>query len=104
MEEARRFVARNPDAHTPPHRLGRLLILAGEYEQQLAPFQRDAPDAARRLESYAESRIVDNARAMAVRLASAPGLDSKFELVLGENHMSILPQSLNLAVRFAFCK
>lgn len=81
---------------------GRLLLLAGEYEQKLAPFQIGAPDAGKRLAGFEESRIVDNTRLMAARLAGVPGLTSEYILVPGETHMSVLPASVNLAIRFAF--
>ncbi|MBS9478965.1 alpha/beta hydrolase [Ancylobacter radicis] len=81
---------------------GRLLVLAGEYEQALAPFQRGAEDEAKRLSSFEESRIVDNSREMAERLARAPGLAAQFRLIAGETHMSVLPACVNEAIRFAF--
>lgn len=86
----------------PPPGGGKVLILAGEYEQALAPFQVGAPDAAERLASFEESRIVDNARLMAERLARVPGLDSDYVFLPGETHMTVLPATLNLAIRFAF--
>lgn len=81
---------------------GRVLVAAGEYEQQLAPFQEGGADAASRVASHVESRIVDNARAMADRLSAIPGLHAEFELYRGETHMSVLPAAVNSAVRFAF--
>ncbi|MBB3771268.1 hypothetical protein FHS55_001867 [Angulomicrobium tetraedrale] len=81
---------------------GRVLLLAGEYEQKLAPFQVGAADAPTRRASFEESRIVDNTREMAERLAQAPGLTAEFALIPGETHMSVLPATLNLAIRFAF--
>jgi len=81
---------------------GRVLLAAGEYEQRLAPFQEMAPDAASRIARFAESRIVDNSRAMADRLSSISGLFAQFELYPGETHMSVLPAAVNSAVRFAF--
>ncbi len=81
---------------------GRVLVAAGEYEQRLAPFQEGAVDAASRVAGHAESRIVDNSRAMAERLSGISGLDAEFELYRGETHMSVLPAAVNSAVRFAF--
>lgn len=81
---------------------GRVLLLAGEYEQKLAPFQVGAADEVKRLASFDESRIVDNSRAMAQRLAGVSGLSADFVLLPGETHMSVLPACLNLAIRFAF--
>ncbi len=92
-----RFVAR-ADAHPTE----RILLLVGEHEQTLAPFQRDAPDAEKRQKSFAESRTVDYTKEMAERLSSAPGVSASFQLLDGENHMSVLPASINLAIRFAF--
>ena len=96
LEAAERFEA----ARTPVE--GRVLVAAGEYEQRLAPFQEGVADAAERIASHAESRIVDNARAMAERLSAIPGLHAEFELYRGETHMSVLPAAVNSAVRFAF--
>jgi predicted alpha/beta superfamily hydrolase len=81
---------------------GRLLLLAGEYEQKLAPFQIGAADAEKRLASFAESRIVDNTRIMAERLAVLPSLRTAYEYLAGETHMSVLPAAINHAVRVAF--
>lgn len=81
---------------------GRVLLLVGEYEQTLAPFQVGAPDEDQRRASFAESRIVDNTRLMAERLAEVDGLAAEYVLLAGETHMSVLPASLNLAIRFAF--
>ncbi|MGE4373785.1 MAG: alpha/beta hydrolase [Xanthobacter sp.] len=83
-------------------RSGQVLCLAAEYEQSLAPFQIGAPDAEQRRAAFEESRIVDNARIMAERLATVSGLDSRYVFVPEETHMSILPAALNLAIRFAF--
>lgn len=41
-------------------------------------------------------------RAMAERLDALPGLRASFELDAGENHMSILPVTVNRAVQAAF--
>lgn len=81
---------------------GRLLLLAGEYEQKLAPFQIGAADAEKRLAAFTESRIVDNTRIMAERLSVLPGLTTAYEYLPGETHMSVLPSAINHAIRFAF--
>jgi predicted alpha/beta superfamily hydrolase len=94
---AERFLAQGEIE--PP---GRVLLQAGEYEQAIAPFQTGAADAEKRIKGFAESRIVDNARAMAERLARAPNLATEFQFLPGETHMSVLPSALNLAVRFVF--
>lgn len=97
VDEAERFVAR-ADTHHPE----RILLLVGEHEQKLAPFQQGAPDADKRQKNFAESRAVDSTKEMAERLASAPGVSASFQLLNEENHMSVLPAAINLAVRFAF--
>lgn len=79
----------------------RVLLAAGEYEQQPAPFQLDQADLAERRKRYDESRIVDNARAMQERLAAHPGIEASFALFEGETHMSVLPVAINRAIRFA---
>ncbi len=96
VDAARAFAA------APQPRDGRVLLIAGEYEQALAPFQIGAPDEAQRRASFEESRIVDNTRLMADRLAQVDGLEAQYVLLPGETHMSVLPACLNLAIRFAF--
>ncbi len=81
---------------------GRVLLLAGEYEQKLAPFQVGAADEEKRLAGFEDSRIVDNTRLMAERLADVPGLAPDYVFLPGETHMSVLPACMNLAIRFAF--
>jgi predicted alpha/beta superfamily hydrolase len=81
---------------------GCVLLQAGEYEQALALFQTGATDLEKRIKGFADSRIVDNARAMAERLARAANLPAEFQFLPGETHMSVLPSELNLAVRFVF--
>lgn len=93
---AEAFIARG----TPCN--GRVLLLAGEYEQKLAPFQVGAPDEEKRLAGFEDSRIVDNTRLMAERLAHVPGLAPDYVFLPGETHMSVLPACMNLAIRFAF--
>ncbi|MGY2051372.1 alpha/beta hydrolase [Methylobacterium sp. JK268] len=78
-----------------------VLITAAAYEQSLAPFQVGAADEAKRRADYAASRVVDNARAMSERLGALPEVRSRFALVEGETHMSILPVAVNQALRFA---
>ncbi|MGA0563823.1 alpha/beta hydrolase [Ancylobacter sp. VNQ12] len=83
-------------------RSGRVLLIAGEYEQALAPFQIGAEDEEKRRAGFEESRIVDNTRLMAERLALVPGLRADYLPLPGETHMSVLPTALNLAIRHAF--
>jgi predicted alpha/beta superfamily hydrolase len=97
VTDAESFLAARRDDVT-----GRLLLLAGEYEQKLAPFQIGAADAEKRLASFADSCIVDNTRIMAERLAVLPSLRTSYEFLAGETHMSVLPAAINHAVRVAF--
>ncbi|WP_217575384.1 alpha/beta hydrolase [Mesorhizobium sp. GbtcB19] len=87
-----------------PRNLGAEIILsAGEYEtEKLAPFQIGAADEQKRLEHKKVTRADEFARLMAARLDAIPGLGASFELHAGENHMSILPVTVNRAVQAAF--
>lgn len=83
----------------------RVVLSAGEYEtEKLAPFQVGAADEATRLEQKKTTRTDEFARDLAERLATLPGASIKasFELHAGENHMSILPVTVNRAVQAAF--
>ena len=48
------------------------------------------------------TRTDEFARTMAERLQALPGVSASFELHAGENHMSILPVTVNRAVQAAF--
>lgn len=90
-----------PEGRLPGTHRPRVLLGVGEYEQNLAPFQRDAPDAEQRRRRLAEARTVDETRAMTRRLTEA-GCDATFVAFEGETHMSVLPVAINRTVRFAF--
>ncbi|MBZ9739282.1 MULTISPECIES: alpha/beta hydrolase [unclassified Mesorhizobium] len=80
-----------------------VILSAGEYEtEKLAPFQIGAEDEEKRLQQKKLIRTDEFARAMAERLDALPGLRASFELHAGENHMSILPVTVNRAVQAAF--
>lgn len=96
LKTGERFKAAGCGAARP-----RVLVLAGEYEQRLAPFQVGAADAEERRRGYLESRIVDNARDMATWLGGLAGVHAAFELFADETHMSVLPAAINRAIRFA---
>lgn len=81
-----------------------VLLSAGEYEQMLAPFQKDAADRETRMARQAGSRTVELAREMAERLSRVAGVRADFRLLPGRTHMSVLPDALNDAVSFAFGK
>lgn len=81
----------------------KVILSAGEYEtEKLAPFQIGAADEAQRLEHKKLTRTDEFARLMAERLGAIPGLSASFEQHAGENHMSILPVTVNRAVQAAF--
>ncbi|MFE1599802.1 alpha/beta hydrolase [Methylobacterium sp. ID0610] len=85
-----------------PRPCANVLLLAGTYEAELAPFQRDAPDREERLARLQQSRTVDLARLMADRLGKLPGLTSMFQVIPNRTHMTLLPEALNEAVAFSF--
>jgi predicted alpha/beta superfamily hydrolase len=80
-----------------------VILSAGEYEtDKLAPFQIGADDEEKRLAQKKLTRTDELAREMAERLDALPGVRASFELHAGENHMSILPVTVNRAVQAAF--
>ena len=92
----RRFAAMPAEQRGEP----RLLMAVGEYERRLAPFQRDLPGAAARLARLEATRHIENARAMAERLRPL-GVAVTVEEIPNETHMTMLPQAINMAIRFA---
>ncbi|TPE49573.1 alpha/beta hydrolase [Amaricoccus solimangrovi] len=87
----------DPAGHAP-----RVHLSAGEWEgAELAPFQRDAPDAGERLARKARERTVAAALEMAGALA-ALGLETASEIYPDETHMSVLPVAVNRAIRWTF--
>jgi len=70
--------------------------------EKLAPFQIGAEDEQKRLEQKKVTRTDEFARLMAERLDAIHGVTASFELHAGENHMSILPVTVNRAVQAAF--
>ncbi|WP_137929539.1 alpha/beta hydrolase [Mesorhizobium comanense] len=80
-----------------------VILSAGEYEtERLAPFQIGAEDEEKRLAQKKVTRTDEFARDMAERLDTVLGIHASFELHAGENHMSILPVTVNRAVQAAF--
>lgn len=77
-----------------------VLLLAGAYEEALAPFQRDAPDREARRTGLATTRTPELTREMTERLSRIPGVTSTFSLIPGRTHMTVLPEALNAAVAF----
>jgi len=92
------FEAAGPDGLN-----AQVILSAGEYEtEKLAPFQIGAEDEQKRLEQKKVTRTDEFARLMAERLDAIHGVTASFELHAGENHMSILPVTVNRAVQAAF--
>ncbi|TWF58366.1 alpha/beta hydrolase [Neorhizobium alkalisoli] len=81
-----------------------LHLSAGEHEgDELAPFQHQNEDAAKRLENNRTERTISLAQEMVERLdGSADGIRAEFELFPGETHMSVLAAVVNRAVAIAF--
>ncbi|WP_027038558.1 alpha/beta hydrolase [Mesorhizobium ciceri] len=91
------------EAAVPDGLAATMILSAGEYEtEKLAPFQIGAEDEEKRLQQKKVTRTDALARAMAERLDAVPGMCASFELHAGENHMSILPVTVNRAVQAAF--
>ena len=91
------------EAAVPDDLKADVILSAGEYEtEKLAPFQIGAEDEEKRLQQKKLTRTDEFARAMAKGLDVVPGVRASFELHAGENHMSILPVTVNRAVQAAF--
>ena len=80
----------------------RVLVSAGEYEADLAPFQADAPDRDTLRARLAVAQTVTRARDMAARLGRIPGIECGFRLIPGRTHVTVLPEALNDGIAFAF--
>ena len=97
------FLLAHRDAFVPPARPVTVHLSAGEWEgDELAPFQRAAPDAAERRAARAKDRTLAAAREMADHLARLPGLSASYETYAGETHMSLLPVAVNRALHCVF--
>ncbi|WP_158278860.1 alpha/beta hydrolase [Leucothrix arctica] len=77
----------------------RTLITVGEYEQKDDP---DFPHPS--IKRLKAAKLVDNAREYAHWLDEQPSINSKFALITGENHGSVIPAAISRAVRFIFSK
>lgn len=90
-------------AFDPKGREIRLHLSAGEWEgDALAPFQRGAEDAEKRLAAKATERTLDAARDLARDLDRLPGVTAVYETYAGETHMSVLPVAVNRALHWVF--
>jgi predicted alpha/beta superfamily hydrolase len=80
----------------------RVLLTVGEYEQALAPWQRDADNAAEILERRRLRRMVDQTREFADRLTqSVPALGVQCWVFAGEDHASVVLPTMSEALRLA---
>jgi len=80
----------------------RLSIMVGEWEQALAPWQRERPEAQEMQARRARRAMADRARGFA-ELASwalGPGATVRFSLMPDEDHASIVPVAMTRALRF----
>ena len=89
-------------AADPAHGPIRLLATAGEYEQQLAPYEQGSPKAAETEAYFREFRMVDQARGLVERLNALRRLQQSAELWLfqGGGHMSLVPTSASHSLRY----
>jgi len=80
-----------------------VMIGVGEYEEPLAPWQADSPDAAEILKRRAERQMISRARTLADRLKGLEGfgLRMSYEEFAREDHASVVPVALSRSLRFA---
>jgi predicted alpha/beta superfamily hydrolase len=78
----------------------RLLLAVGEWEEALAPWQADLPRRPEIEVRRRERRMIGAARDLAARCARTGTFEVKFECVAGQDHSSIVPASVSLALRF----
>lgn len=80
----------------------RCMVLVGEFDQAVAPWQEGVPDRGALERRRAERAMVDGARDAALRLTRLlphPG-QVVFDVLPGEDHASVLPIAWNRALRF----
>jgi len=80
----------------------RVLLTAGEFEQQPRPeqWQRDPERARRMAEDLSGRGQITHARNTAQVLAALPGIRARFEEIAGEDHGTVIPAAIGRAVRF----
>lgn len=79
----------------------RVVIAVGEYEQRLAPWQREVSAAALIAVRRSRRAMVDNARELTACL-SAAGAEVDFQEFAGEDHASVPLLAINRGLRYAF--
>lgn len=78
----------------------RAMVMVGEYDQTLAPWQRGSADPRALERRRAERRMVDDARDWCSELnARTPHPAAAFHELPGEDHASVLPVALSRALR-----
>ena len=85
---------------SPPARASRGLVMVGEYDQALAPWQETVADPTALRRRRAERRMVDEAREWCAQLNAATlPATATFTEIAGEDHASVLPVALSRALR-----
>lgn len=88
------------DPATAGYEQPRLLVAVGEWEEALAPWQAGLPRRSEIEARRRERRMIGAARDLAERCARTGAFEVKFECIAGQDHSSIVPASVNLALRF----
>lgn len=94
-----RLVAGLADTRKAPVRLS---IMVAEWEQTLAPWQRERPEAAEMQARRARRAMADRAKGFAelAGWALGPSASVRFAVMPDEDHASILPVAMTRALRF----
>ncbi|MGE0341133.1 MAG: alpha/beta hydrolase [Xanthobacteraceae bacterium] len=104
---ASRAIMKTADAfiHSAPNLAGkRILLLVGGLEQELAPYQAKAKDAAETERRLRDRRMVSDSRELRDRLLSLQknGLEVSFEEIANETHLSVITYAAIKGFRYAF--
>ncbi|GJE74968.1 alpha/beta hydrolase [Methylorubrum suomiense] len=83
-----------------PHRRQRVLLLAGAYEEEPAPFYTQQIDRENIRTGLDSAQIPQQARDLTSRLKRDHGFSADFRLIPRRTHMAALPEALNEAVAF----
>jgi len=95
------FVQARRTGELPPTP-ARILLTAGEFEQQPRPEQwwRDPVRALRLSEDLGQRGQITHAQNTANALAELPGIHAQFQEIAGEDHGTVIPAAIGRAVRF----
>jgi predicted alpha/beta superfamily hydrolase len=89
-------------ARVNSERLERRVVLSvGEFEERLAPWELDIPQADEIARRRADRQMVSRGRALAERLRTSPGLDVHFDEIASEDHASVVLVAISRALRVA---